>query len=82
MSLPSEPLVCREDNSHQVCILRIKRSAKKYWEYRASVSIDGEKRPIEIYDCRTQVVVRSDGTNILFGEIDPSEIVCSFFDNL
>ena len=28
----------------QVCILKLKRSAKNYWEYRAKVSIDGEKQ--------------------------------------
>lgn len=81
-SFPSEPLVCREDHSHQVCILRIKRSAKNYWEYRASVSLDGEKRPMEKYDCRTRVVLRSDGTIISFGAIDPIDMVCGFFEKL
>lgn len=81
-SFPSKPVICREENSHQVCILGIKRSAKNYWEYRASVSIDGEKRPIETYNCRDVVVVRSDGTRVSFGAIDPSVLVCSFFENL
>lgn len=79
---PSKPLICREDNTHQVCILGIKRSAKNYWEYRTSISIDGKERPIETYNCRDFVVLRSDGTQVSFGAIEPIELVCSFFENL
>ncbi|MEH2027585.1 MAG: hypothetical protein V7K62_29185 [Nostoc sp.] len=42
---------------HQICILSISRSAKNYWEYRATVSVDGVKRPTEVYNCREGVKV-------------------------
>lgn len=38
---------CRNYNHNLICILTIKRSAKYHWLYRASVSINGEKIPIE-----------------------------------
>ncbi|HIK32329.1 MAG TPA: hypothetical protein IGS17_05680 [Oscillatoriales cyanobacterium M59_W2019_021] len=81
-SVPDKPLICREENAHQICIFRIKRSAKNYWEYRAWVSIDDRPRPMETYNCRDRSVMRSDGTRVSFGAIDPIDVVCSFFEKL
>jgi hypothetical protein len=50
--LPAEAYTCRNYKGHQICILSIKRSAKNHWEYRASVSVDGVKTPVEVYNCR------------------------------
>ncbi len=52
VALPAEASFCRNSNNHLICILSIKRSAKNYWEYRAAVSVDGVKRPLEVYNCR------------------------------
>ncbi|WP_040629760.1 hypothetical protein [Fortiea contorta] len=71
--------VCRNHGSHRICIVRINRSAKNYWEYRAVVSVDGEKKPLEIYNCRTMVKVTRDGTILPFEPNGAGELICSFF---
>ncbi len=68
-------------SSHEVCILKIQRSAKKYWEYWAAVSVDGEKRPIETYNCRDGVRVRRDGILISFEQDVAGEVVCRLHVN-
>ncbi|WP_335211554.1 hypothetical protein [Nostoc sp.] len=65
----------------QICILSINRSAKNYWEYRAAVSVDGVKRPVEVYNCRQRVKVQHDGTVLAFQQKDPGEMICSFFNS-
>lgn len=79
VALPASASVCRSYDSHLLCILSIKRSAKNYWEYRATVSVDGVKRSIEVYNCRNRVKVQQDGTVLPFGHNDPGDLVCSFF---
>lgn len=71
--------VCRNYDGHKICILSIQRSAKKYWEYKASVSVDGVKTPIEVYNCRGKFKVQKDGTVVSFKQNDPGELICSFF---
>ncbi|WP_334771600.1 hypothetical protein [Nostoc sp.] len=66
---------------HQICILSINRSAKNYWEYRATVSVDGVKRPTEVYNCRERVKVQKNGTVLPFEQKDPGEMICSFFNS-
>ncbi|NJL62629.1 MAG: hypothetical protein HC903_13385 [Methylacidiphilales bacterium] len=73
----AQAFTCRNYNSHKICILSIKRSAKSYWEYRASVIIDGVKTPVELYDCRQRVRVSRDRTIIPFGKDDAGELICS-----
>jgi hypothetical protein len=79
VAFPALASVCRNWDDHQICIVDIKRSAKNYWEYRAAVSIDGVKRPIEVYNCRSRVKVLQDGTALPFEHNDPGELICSFF---
>lgn len=76
---PAEASLCRTSNDHLICILSIKRSAKNYWEYRAAISVDGVERPIEVYNCRNRMRVRTDGTVVPFVVNDPGELICSFF---
>lgn len=71
--------VCRNYGEGQICILELKRSAKNYWEYRAIVSIDGVKKPLEIYNCRSRSTVKKDGKVVPFGEKDPGQFICIFF---
>ncbi|WP_341530738.1 hypothetical protein WKK05_16595 [Nostoc sp. UHCC 0302] len=73
--------VCRNYDGQQICILNINRSAKNYWEYRAAVSVNGVKRPIEVYNCREQVKVKQDGTILPFEQKDPGRLICSFFNS-
>jgi hypothetical protein len=79
VALPAEASFCRNSNNHSICILSIKRSAKNYWEYRAAVSVDGVERPIEVYNCRDRIRVRTDRTVVPFEPNSPGELICSFF---
>lgn len=79
--LPAMAAVCRNYNGERICIVNINRSAKNYWEYRASVTIDGVKRPQEVYNCRQKLRVQQDGTVVPFKSKDPGELICSFFRN-
>jgi hypothetical protein len=80
ITLPAKASVCRNYDGQQICIVDIKRSAKNYWEYRAIVSIDGVKKPLEIYNCRSRSTVKKDGAVVMFGENDPGQLICSFFN--
>jgi hypothetical protein len=71
--------VCQNYHGHRVCILSIERSAKNYWEYKASVSVDDVKEPSKVYNCRSQVKILQDGTFVPFGDKDPGELICRFF---
>ncbi len=72
--------MCRDRDGHQVCILQLKRSAKNYWEYRAKVSIDGQKQwAKEIYNCRDRTLTRKGKYPIPFKSNSPGELVCSLF---
>jgi hypothetical protein len=66
-------------SGHQVCILKINRSAKKYWEYWASISIDGVKRPAETYNCRGRTILRQNGIVIPFSQDNAGDLVCRLF---
>lgn len=70
---------CRDYNHHRVCIVEIKRSAKNYWEYRASVSVDGSVRPIEVYNCRQRVKVQKNGGLVPFDRDEAGALICRFF---
>ncbi|MBD2494480.1 hypothetical protein H6G75_09060 [Nostoc sp. FACHB-280] len=76
---PAYAAVCRNYNGHQICILSINRSAKNYWEYRAVLSVDGKKRPLEVYNCRQKVKIESDGTVVPWENQDPGQFICNFF---
>ncbi|MBK1987159.1 hypothetical protein A0J48_006340 [Sphaerospermopsis aphanizomenoides BCCUSP55] len=78
-SSPALATVCKNYEGHKICILNIKRSAKKYWEYRAAVSVDAVKTPVEIYNCRGKFRVNKDGTVSQFTENSPGEMICNFF---
>lgn len=79
IALPAAASVCRNYEGKQICIVDLKRSAKNYWEYRAIVSIDGVKQPVEIYNCRSRSRVKKDGTLLPFAEKDAGKLICSFF---
>lgn len=76
-SLPASAAICRQYQDHQICILTIKRSAKYYWEYRAAVRIDGETRPVEKYNCRHKVRVKSDNLVVPFETDGAGELICN-----
>ena len=76
----ADAAMCRDRFEQQVCILKLKRSAKNYWEYRATVSIDGEKqRAKEIYNCRDRTLIRKGKYPIPFQPDSPGDLVCDLF---
>ncbi|HEY9800128.1 MAG TPA: hypothetical protein V6D25_07200 [Leptolyngbyaceae cyanobacterium] len=81
VALPAIADVCRNYHGQRICIVSLNRSAKNYWEYRASVTVDGVKRPLEVYNCRQKLRVQQDGTIVPFAPKDPGELICSFFRN-
>ncbi|NES81304.1 MAG: hypothetical protein F6K10_07775 [Moorea sp. SIO2B7] len=70
---------CRNYNGNLICIISIKRSAKNYWEYRASVSINGVVRAIEIYNCRNRFRIQKNGNVVAFEPNGAGEFICSRF---
>ena len=72
--------MCRDRYGKQVCILKLKRSAKNYWEYRAKISIDGKKQKYyEVYNCRDRTLLRVDRFPVDFEPNSPGELVCQTF---
>ena len=71
---------CRMVGEHEVCLLNVKRSAKNYWEYRAVVSVDGQPRPLEIYNCRQRTRTREDGTVVPFEAQGAGVLICKLLD--
>ena len=69
--------LCRTVADHQVCVLKITRSAKYYWEYRAVVKVDDQQRPMGRYNCRTQEYVSRDGQHT--PNDVAAQVICSFF---
>jgi hypothetical protein len=79
IALPAAASVCRNYDGKQICIVDIQRSAKNYWEYRAIISIDGVKQPVEAYNCRHRSKIKKDGTVLPFSKNDAGQLICSFF---
>ena len=74
---PAAASFCRNYNGNNLCILSIKRSAKNYWEYRAEVSINGKRKPLEIYNCRTEEKIQKNGKTIKFKPSGEGKLICN-----
>ena len=70
MAFSVEAATCQQIAGQQICLQRIKRSAKYYWEYRVALSIDGVKQPERIYDCRDRFYREADRVKVYFSERD------------
>lgn len=80
VTIPAQAAFCRQSSNGLICIVSINRSAKNYWEYRASVSIDGIKRPLEVYNCRNRIRIRKDGAVVPFESDGAGELICRFYE--
>ena len=78
-ALPAKAVTCSDYNGHEICILNIKRSAKRYWNYRTTISIDGKKQPREIYNCRSEYKIQQNGKIVRFKEDGVGNLICKFF---
>ena len=79
VTLPASADFCRQVDGHQICILSIKRSAKNYWQYQATASIDGVEKPTASYDCRERSITDLDGNQSLFRSRLDSQLICSLY---
>ncbi len=75
----AEASTCRQLDNHSICIVSIKRSAKYYWEYRAAISVDGQKKPVEIYNCRDRLKINYHKTVVPFATNGVGELICSLY---
>lgn len=80
IALPAKASVCRNYNGNSICILEIKRSAKYHWQYRASVSVNGKVKPIEIYNCREQIKIQKNGNRVPFSSNGAGQLICSILN--
>lgn len=67
-------LKCQTIDHHRVCLESIKRSAKYFWQYRAVVSVDGQFRPEQRYDCRSRPVLADPTQDALDAKL--RQLVC------
>lgn len=68
---PVQASICRQQGNNVICLLSIKRSAKYYWEYRASVRVNDTTYPLEIYNCRRKVRIKADKRVVPFAKDGP-----------
>jgi hypothetical protein len=80
IALPVKASLCRDLDGHRVCIVKIKRSAKYHYRYRTVVSIDGETKPLVVYNCRDRTITKKNKYPIPFKSNSPGNLVCSLFD--
>ena len=78
-ALPAQAARCQNFDGHKICIISLKRSPKRYWNYRAAISIDGKKKPVEIYNCRSNFKIQNNGKIVSFTENGPGQFVCKNF---
>jgi hypothetical protein len=76
---PAYAEFCREVEGQRICIVRIERSAKNYWQYQALTSIDGIEQPVASYDCRERLINDFDGHMSSFRSRKDGKIVCSLY---
>ena len=76
---PAYAEFCRRADGHQICIVDIKRSAKNYWQYQATASVDGIEKPTASYDCRERSITDLDGNQSLFRSRLDSQLICSLY---
>lgn len=76
---PAQGLSCLSLQEHQVCLVRVNRSAKNYWEYRVILQVDGVQQAQEIYNCRDRLRVQANGTTLAFSDQDPHSWVCRLY---
>lgn len=73
----AQPSTCQSFNGHEVCVVSVRRSAARYWEYRVVVNIDGLRQPLELYNCRNRTrTLASDGTLVAFLTDQTGDWIC------
>ncbi|MGK7932470.1 MAG: hypothetical protein AB4041_13705 [Microcystaceae cyanobacterium] len=76
MIQPAYALPCYHYHGNEICILRLKRSAKNYWEYRGSAKLNGKLLPNTIYNCRNRIKIFKNGDKLPFQPDGVGEFIC------
>lgn len=72
---------CQDIAGERVCLPKIKRSAKNYWEYRVTFNVDGIKQPPRVYNCRDRYYTISDSIRVYYKQNDKlSKLVCRLYN--
>ena len=72
-----QTVACYASGGHNICLESLRRSAQRYWEYRAVISVDGVTQPLELYNCRDRTrTLPSDGSTIPFLTGKTGDWVC------
>ena len=80
IAAPAEAAYCKSISGKEVCVLKLKRSAKFYWEYRAKLRIDGQK-VTRFYNCRDRYYTQPDRLPRDFAKDDPlGKSVCFLYE--
>lgn len=75
-----EAATCTNIAGKQVCLQQIKRSAKYYWEYRVALSVDAQKQPLRVYNCRDRYYLLPDRTQVYYQQNDQlGKLVCRLY---
>ncbi len=71
--------VCDRRNDQSICVDRIQRSAKNYWEYRVRLTVNGIVQPTVFYDCRRRQKSQAHGiwVDLVADRID--RLACSLW---
>jgi hypothetical protein len=79
VALPVQASFCKSIANQKVCILRIDRSAKKYWEYQVQLSVNRVAQPVAIYNCLENWWLQPDGQWQKFANESVPAVACSLF---
>lgn len=73
----TQTVPCYTSEGHNICLESLRRSAQRYWEYRAVISVDGVTQPLELYNCRNRTrTLPSDGSTVPFLTGKTGDWVC------
>jgi hypothetical protein len=71
--------VCDRRNDQSICVDRIQRSAKNYWEYRVRLTVNGIVQPTVFYDCRRRQKSQANGIWVDLVEDRVDRLACSLW---
>lgn len=84
LALPAHARPCYHRSDHEICLERVRRSAKYHWRYRVATTVDGKRQPLTRYDCRdrtrTPLAGPQQGYSEKFTEAGIGDQLCQLLD--
>jgi hypothetical protein len=79
-------LPCTTLNNQTLCLQTLQRSAKNYWEYRVTLTLNTIPQPPELYNCRDRIITKNitkkDKSRVKFTPQDFSNFICRLYKPL